>query len=142
MARDMSADERRQFLLEGTRTGKVATTRADGRPHVTPVWFTVDGDEILFTTHETSLKAKAIRRDPRVAMCVDDQTPPYSYVLVEGNAELSDDLGELRRIATAVGGRYMGADRADEFGVRNAVPGELLVRITPTHIVARADIAD
>jgi len=142
MAGDMSADERRQFLLESTRTGKVATTRADGRPHVTPVWFTVDGDEILFTTHETSLKAKAIRRDPRVAMCVDDQTPPYSYVLVEGNAELSDDLGELRQIATAVGGRYMGADRADEFGVRNAVPGELVVRITPTHIVARADIAD
>jgi len=142
MAGDMSADERRQFLLESTRTGKVATTRADGRPHVTPVWFTVDGDEILFTTHETSLKAKAIRRDPRVAMCVDDQTPPYSYVLVEGNAELSDDLGELRQIATAVGGRYMGADRADEFGARNAVPGELVVRITPTHIVARADIAD
>jgi len=142
MARDMSADERRQFLLEGTRTGKVATTRADGRPHVTPVWFTIDGDEIVFTTHETSLKAKAIRRDPGVAMCVDDQTPPYSYVLVEGTAELSDDLDELRRVATVVGGRYMGAGRADQFGARNAVPGELVVRITPTHIVARADIAD
>jgi PPOX class probable F420-dependent enzyme len=163
MARDLSADERREFLLEGTRTGKVATTRADGRPHVTTVWFTLDGptvavassgfaatvgdaaiaaDEILFTTHETSLKAKAIRRDPRVAMCVDDQQPPFTYVLVEGTATLSDDLAELRRVATAVGGRYMGADRAGEFGARNAVPGELVVRITPTHIVARADIAD
>jgi PPOX class probable F420-dependent enzyme len=142
MARDLSADERREFLLEGTRTGKVATTRADGRPHVTPVWFTLDGDEIVFTTHETSLKAKAIRRDPRVAMCVDDQQPPFTYVLVEGTATLSDDLDELRRVATAVGGRYMGADRAGVFGARNAVPGELVVRITPTHIVARADIAD
>jgi len=163
MARDMSADERRQFLLEGTRTGKVATTRADNRPHVTPVWFTIDiptvavassgsaatvgkaaiaADEIVFTTHETSLKTNAIRRDPGVAMCVDDQTPPYSYVLVEGTAELSDDLDELRRVATVVGGRYMGAGRADQFGARNAVPGELVVRITPTHIVARADIAD
>ena len=147
MARDLSADERREFLLEGTRTGKVATTRADGRPHVTPVWFTLDGptvaaDDIVFTTHETSLKAKALRRDPRVAMCVDDQQPPFTYVLVEGTATLSDDLDELRRVATAVGGRYMGADRAGEFGTRNAVPGELVVRITPTHIVARADIAD
>ena len=142
MARDMSADERRQFLLEGTRTGKVATTRADGRPHVTPVWFTLAGDEILFTTDETSLKAKTIRRDPRVAMCVDDQQPPFTYVLVEGTATLSDDLDELRRVATAVGGRYMGTDRAGEFGARNAVPGELVVRITPTHIVAQADIAD
>lgn len=142
MAHDMSEDERRQFLLEGTRTGKVATTRADGRPHVTPVWFTLDGDEIVFTTHETSLKAKAIRRDERVCVCVDDQTPPYSYVMVEGTASLSDDLDELRRVATAVGGRYMGADRAAEFGARNAVPGELLVRVTPTRLVTRAAMAD
>ena len=75
-------------------------------------------------------------------MCVDDQAPPYSYVLVEGTATLSDDLDDLRRCATAVGGRYMGSDRADEFGTRNAVPGELVVRITPTHIVARADISE
>ncbi len=142
MAHDMSADERREFLLEGTRTGKVATTRADGRPHITPVWFTLECDEILFTTAETSLKAKTIRRDPRVAMCVDDQQPPFSYVLVEGTATLSDDLDELRRVATAVGGRYMGAERAGEFGARNAVPGELVVRIIATHIVAWADIAD
>ncbi|HEV8205427.1 MAG TPA: PPOX class F420-dependent oxidoreductase [Acidimicrobiia bacterium] len=142
MARDMSADERREFLLEGTRTGKVATSRADGRPHVTPVWFTLDGDEIVFTTHETSLKAKAIRRDERVCVCVDDQTPPYSYVMVDGTATLSADLDELRRVATAVGGRYMGADRADEFGARNAVPGELLVRVTPTRVVTRAAMAD
>ena len=142
MARDMTPDETRSFLLEGTRTGKLAVSRADGRPHVTPTWFTLDGDELVFTTAETSVKAKAIRRDPRVAMCVDDQEPPYSYVLVEGTATLSDDLDELQRCATAVGGRYMGADRADEFGARNAVPGELVVRITPTHIVARAEIAD
>ena len=142
MAHDMSADERREFLLEGTRTGKVATTRADGRPHITPVWFTLDGEEVVFTTDEASLKAKTIRRDPRVAMCVDDQQPPFSYVLVEGTATLSDDVDELRRVATAVGGRYMGAERAGEFGARNAVPGELVLRITATHIVARADIAD
>jgi PPOX class probable F420-dependent enzyme len=142
MAHDMTPDETRSFLLEGTRTGKLAVSRADGRPHVTPTWFTLDGDELVLTTAETSIKAKAIRRDPSVAMCVDDQEPPYSYVLVEGTATLSDDLDELQRCATAVGGRYMGADRADEFGARNAVPGELVVRITPTRIVARAEIAD
>ena len=142
MAREMTPDERREFLLEGTRTGKLAVIRAGGGPHVTPTWFTLDGDEIALTTDEASMKAKGIRSDPRVAMCVDDQAPPYSYVMVQGIATLSDDIDELRRVATAVGGRYMGADRADEFGARNAVPGELVVRITPTHIVARADIAD
>jgi PPOX class probable F420-dependent enzyme len=142
MARDMNQDETRAFLLEGTRTGKVATTRADGRPHVTPVWFVLNGDVVMWTTGESSLKAKAIRRDGRVCMCVDDQAPPYSYVMVEGTASLSDDLEELRRWATVIGGRYMGPDRAEEFGVRNAVPGELLVRITPTHVIARAAVAD
>jgi PPOX class probable F420-dependent enzyme len=138
----MTPEERRAFLLEGTRTGKFATTRADGRPHVTPVWFTLDGDDLVFTTDAASLKAQAIRRDARVCVCVDDQTPPYSYVMVEGTATLSEDLGEVRRWATAVGGRYMGADRAEEFGDRNAVPGELVVRITPTDVIARRDMAD
>jgi PPOX class probable F420-dependent enzyme len=163
MAREMSPDETRSFLLEGTRTGKLAIVRADGSPHVTPTWFTLDAPngavassgsaatvgkaaaaayDLVLTTNGTSQKAKAIRRDPRVAVCVDDQAPPYSYVMVRGTATLSDDLEELRRCATAVGARYMGADRAEEFGVRNAVPGELLVRITPTHVIAEADISD
>jgi PPOX class probable F420-dependent enzyme len=148
MAHEMTADETRSFLLHGTRTGKLAVVRADGRPHVTPTWFTLDAPngaaayDLVLTTHETSMKAKAIRRDPRVALCVDDQAPPYSYVMVEGTATLSDDLDELRRCATAVGGRYMGTARAEEFGARNAVPGELLVRITPTRVIAKADISD
>jgi PPOX class probable F420-dependent enzyme len=142
MPREMTREETRAFLLEGTRTGKLATARADGRPHVTPIWFTLDADDIVLTTHGTSIKAKAIQRDVRVCMCVDDQTPPYSYVMVEGTATLSDDLAELRRVATAVGSRYMGADRAEEFGARNGVPGELLARITPTRVVTRADMTD
>ena len=142
MTREMTTQEARAFLLEGTRTGKVATARADGRPHVTPVWFVLDGDEIVFTTGETSLKAKAIRRDGRVCICVDDQTPPYSYVMVEGTATLSDDLDQLALWASVIGGRYMGAERAEEFGARNAVPGELLVRVRPAKVVTQAALAD
>ncbi len=122
-------------------TAKVATVRADGRPHVTPVWFVLEGDDILFTTHETSLKGKALTRDRRVCLCVDDERPPFSYVIVEGTAELSTDLGELLRWATVIGGRYMGADQAEAYGRRNGVPGEILVRVTPTHVVVARDIA-
>jgi hypothetical protein len=127
--------------MYGTRTAKAATTRPDGRPHITPVWFVLDGDDLIFTTHETSLKAKDLRRDPRICLCVDDETPPFDYVMIEGTVTLSEDLEELRRWATAIGGRYMGADRAEEFGRRNGVPGELLVRVSPTKVLARADIA-
>jgi PPOX class probable F420-dependent enzyme len=137
----MSDAERRAFLLEGTRTGKLATVRKDGRPHVTPIWFLLDGDDVVLTTQATSAKAHAIRRDARVCLCVDDGVAPYSYVVVEGTATLSDDLVELREWASRIGGRYMGADRAEEYGARNGVPGEVLVRITPTKVITEAEIA-
>jgi len=138
----MSDDERRAFLAEGTRTGKLATTRLDGRPHVVPIWFVIDGEDLVFTTGSGSAKAKAMRRDPRVALCVDDQSPPYSFVSVEGTVTLSDDLDEMLVWATRIGTRYMGAARADEFGRRNAVPEEILVRLSPTKVVAEAAVAD
>jgi PPOX class probable F420-dependent enzyme len=139
----MSGTEWRAFVTEGTRTGKLATTRLDGRPHVAPVWFDLDDDgTVVFTTGADTLKGKALRRDPRVAMCVDDETPPFAFVLVEGTAELSEDSDSLLEWAIRIGGRYMGAEVAEAYGKRNAVPGELLVRVTPTHVVARAEIAD
>jgi PPOX class probable F420-dependent enzyme len=138
----MSRDEWRRFLAEGTRTGKLATVRRDGRPHVVPIWFVLDGDDLVFTTGSGSVKARAMRRDPRVCLCVDDERPPFAYVMVAGTAGLSEDPGDLLRFATAIGGRYMGADRAEQFGRRNAVPGELLVRVTPTKVTAIGGIAD
>lgn len=138
----MTDDERRQFLAHGTRTASVATVRADGRPHVTPVWFVVDGDEVVFTTQESSIKGMALRRDPRVSLCVDDGTPPFSFVMIEGVTSVSTDLDDLLEWATRIAARYMGEDRAEDFGRRNAVPGELLVRVRPTKIVAQRDVAD
>jgi len=125
------------------RTGKLATVRADGRPHVAPVWYALDDDgSILFNTGESSVKGRNLSRDPRASLCVDDERPPFSYVLVEGTVELSDELDEVRRWATEIGGRYMGADRADEYGARNGVPGELLVRLRPSRVVSALDLAD
>lgn len=137
----MTREQWRAFLLQGTRTAKLATVRRDGRPHVAPIWFLLDGDEIVFTTGETSLKGRALCRDPNVAIAVDEETPPFSFVVVEGTARVDRDLDALRVWATRIGGRYMGEDRAEEFGARNGVPGELLVRVTPTRVVARRDIA-
>jgi PPOX class probable F420-dependent enzyme len=140
--REMEAEEWREFVSAGTRTAKLATVRADGRPHVAPVWFVLDDDTFVFTTGEDTVKGKALRRDGRVALVVDDETPPFAYVLVEGTVEIGEDLDEMMRYATRIGGRYMGAEVAEQFGRRNAVPGELLVRVHPTRIVARAAIAD
>ncbi|MEA2000660.1 MAG: PPOX class F420-dependent oxidoreductase [Actinomycetota bacterium] len=138
----MTNEETRSFISHKTRTGKLAVVRKDGRPLVTPIWFALDGDDIVFMTFESSGKGLAVRRDPRVAMVVDEEVPPYSFVLVEGTVSISEDPIELLHWATVIGRRYMGADRADEYGKRNAVPGELLVRIHPTRIVAMADVSD
>ncbi len=139
---EMTHDEWRAFVLKGTRTGKLATTRTNGHPHIAPVWFTLDGDDVIFTTGEGTAKGKALARDPWVSLCVDDERPPFSFVVVEGTATVSRDADELLRWATAIGGRYMGDDTAEAFGRRNAVPSELLVRVTPTKVIARAAIAD
>ena len=142
MSHTMTESERRQFLAEGTRTAKVSTTRADGRPHVAPVWFALDGDDLIFTTGETTVKGRNLLRDPHVAICVDDERMPYAFALIEGTATLSEDPSELLRWATIIAGRYMGADQAEAFGQRNGVPGELLVRVTPTNVTAVSGVAD
>jgi PPOX class probable F420-dependent enzyme len=140
----MSEEEVRSFLTTlPARTGKLATVRADGRPHIAPVWYEVDDDgSLVFNTGESTVKGRNIRREPRVSLCVDDDRPPFSFVVVEGVAEISEDLDEVRRWASRIGGRYMGADRAEEYGRRNGVAGELLVRVRPERIVSAADLAD
>ena len=138
----MSEDQRRAFLLDGTRTGVLATVRADGRAHAAPIWFTLDGDDVLFTTGADTVKGRNLRRTGQATLVVDEASPPYHFVCIDGRAEVSQDLDEMLHWATILGGRYMGADSAEAFGRRNAVPGELLVRLRPTKIVALAEIAD
>jgi len=137
-----TADETRAFLLAGTRTAALVTVRGDGRPHVAPVWFTLDGDDLLFNTGQDTVKGANLRRDRRVALMVDDEEPPFAFVSIEGDVSLSDDLDTMRYWATRIAARYMGEDQAEAYGTRNAVPGELLVRVHPTKIVAMSGIAD
>jgi PPOX class probable F420-dependent enzyme len=141
----MNDDEVREFLSFGTRTGKLAWGGASGQPHVAPIWFVVDADadvlEVVFNTGAETAKGRAIRRDPRVSLLVDDEQPPFAFVKLTGTVSISEDPDELLRWATTIGGRYMGADRAEEFGRRNGVPGELLVRLRPAKVIAEADLA-
>lgn len=155
---DMSKKEIRKFLMQGTFTGKLSTVKKDGSSHIVPVWFVLDGgkkkkkrsatarrakdDDIIFTTNGTSVKAKNIQRDSRVSICVDDQTPPFSFVVVYGTAKIHRyKQRELFRFATKIAQRYMGREKAELYGRRNSTEGEVLVRIKPTRIIAEKDIA-
>lgn len=139
--REMTTDETRAFLSTGTRTGKLAWVGGNGAPHVAPVWFVLDGDDLVFNTHEDSGKAKALAREGRASLVVDLEAPPYGFVKVDGMISFDDDLDRVRAVATQIGGRYMGEERAEEFGARNGVPGERIVRLTPTKITALDDVS-
>jgi len=140
----MSDDAIRTFLASApARPAVLATTRKDGRPHVAPIWYVVDDDDtIVFTTGADTVKGRTLRRTGRAALCVDDDQPPFAFVTIEGTVTLSDDVEALRHWAAVIGARYMGDDRAEEYGARNGVPGELLVRLTPDRVVAAFDVAE
>ena len=132
--------EVRAFLTEGTRTGKLSFLSPSGHPLVTPVWFVLEGDTVVFNTGSDTAKGRYLARDPRVSLCVDLEAPPYAFVQVQGRATISEDAGEVVRSAMAIGARYMGPERAEEFGKRNGVPGELVVRIRPTKVLTTFDM--
>ena len=133
----------REFVLASpARTAKLAVVRADGSAHVAPVWVDLDGDEVVFMTSADTIKGKAILRDRRVSLCWDDERPPFSFVTLAGTATLSTDSDAILAWATRIGARYMGSERADEYGRRNAVPPEMVVRVSSSKVVAKVDIAD
>lgn len=138
----MTQAEAYEFIATGTRTGKLATVRADGRPHVAPIWFVLDGEDLIFNTWHASVKGKNLVRDGRIALTVDEEVAPYAFVMLEGTVEVTDnDPAACQKWATCIGERYMGADQAQAFGERNSVPGELLVRVKVNKIVAQKDLA-
>lgn len=142
MAPKMTDEQWRAFVSHGTRTGKLATVRADGSPHVVPVWFVLDGDDLVFNTGGTSVKGRNLRRDPRAALTVDEEQPPYAFVSVRGRVTVSEDVDEMLPWSIRIAARYMGGDRAEEYGRRNAVAGELLVRLRVEQVVAYTGVAD
>jgi PPOX class probable F420-dependent enzyme len=138
----MPKDDIANFLSQSTLTAKISTVSKDRTCHVVPVWFVLDGDEIIFATWHQSVKAKHIMRDNRVSVCVDDQKPLYSFVTVYGNATITQDNSvELLKWTTMIAERYMGKENAEKYGKRNFVKVELLVWVKPTKIIAQKHIA-
>lgn len=136
----MTDSDVRDFLQHGTRTGKLAYTGGRNRPLVAPVWFVVEGEEIVFNTGKGTAKGRSLQRDPRTTLLVDLEEPPYGFVQAQGEVTLSEDPGELLRTATAVASRYVDPGEAEQFGRRNGVPGELVVRLRPTRVLAEFDV--
>jgi hypothetical protein len=76
-------------------------------------------------------------------ICVDDEQPPFAFVFIEGTAVASElSPADLLPWSTRIARRYVGAAQAGAYGKRNAVAGELLVRVSLRKVVAQQDVAD
>lgn len=141
MYKRMSPQDVYAFIDSHVLTAHLATVREDGRPHVAPIWIAMDGEDVIWTTGADTVKGKNLMRTRYAAISMDDNVPPFSSVRLEGPVTIVEDLNEVRRWAAIIGGRYMGSEQAEIFGERNAVPGELLCRMTPTSVSGLQDVA-
>jgi PPOX class probable F420-dependent enzyme len=97
-------------LLEGEALGHLATTRADGSPHVTPVWIDHDGDTILVDARVDRVKAMNMRNRPAVALSIVDPQNPYRYLAITGHVASWSEEG-WREHMDALARRYLKVDK-------------------------------
>jgi PPOX class probable F420-dependent enzyme len=139
---EMSRGEVLDFLAEGTQTGKLATASRTGRPHVAPIWFVVDGDDLVFTTGKASVKGRNLAANPRAALTVDVSVFPYDFAVVRGPVTVVENPPDMLAWTTRLGERYVPTGRAEEYGERNAGIDELLCRMRVEHVTGARQIAD
>jgi PPOX class probable F420-dependent enzyme len=129
MPEQMTPERGREFLAEGQRSAVLATVRPDGRPHAVPLWYALDGDHVIINVSADSVKGRAIVSEPRVTLSVHEDVPPYSFVMVDGTAEVVTDPDEIRRDATEIARRYLPSEAVDGFVGYATSPGKVGVRI-------------
>ncbi len=136
----MTDNEWRSFLGAGTRLAHLALTRRDGRPHVTPICFILDGDELAFALSPGSVKGRSLARDGRIALCVSDERQPYSFVTVEGEARLSAEPDQIKQIGARIADRYYPSQPAADVAESFVQGGFTAVRISITNVIARSGL--
>lgn len=100
----------------------------------------MEGEDLVFVTPDDSAKGRNLRRVGRVALRVDGSDPPYTFVLIEGTTITTEDQEELLYWSTRSAARYVGEEKAEEYGRMNAGEGMMLVRVMPSHVVSENNI--
>jgi PPOX class probable F420-dependent enzyme len=130
------SDAVRSFLARTSPSmlGVVGTTRADGSPHVVPVWYRHDGEAVHIWTGDDRRWVRNLARDNRVAFSVQEEQPPFGAVIIRGRAEIRRGAGvdeEIRRITE----RYIPAAEVTAYVAR--FPHlRTIVTIRPEKVVA------
>jgi PPOX class probable F420-dependent enzyme len=126
-------DDRQKKFVAKPRIATIATIRADGSPHITPVWFRYEDGDFVVSVDRGSQKHRNVERDPRVELCIDDrERPPFHTVIVRGRAAVEPSPSKEWRLALAV--HYLGEEMGRRYHESSDGPGGVLLRITPESI--------
>lgn len=136
----MTDNEWRAFVTAGTKLAHLALTRPDGRPHVTPVCFILDGDEFAFALSPGSIKGKSLARDRRLALCITDERQPYGFVTIEGHARISAEPDQIKHVAAGIADRYYPSQPSAALAESFVEQGFTAVRISITNVIARSGL--
>ncbi|MGB2695021.1 MAG: PPOX class F420-dependent oxidoreductase [Dehalococcoidia bacterium] len=130
----MSISAQQREFLEKKRLAIVGLDRKAGPPHLTPVYYALDGDDIVISTTAARFKAKAVRGNPEVSLCVLGEEPPFPYLLIYGNGAI-EESGAVDVMMT-IGERMMGNPLPDSarpaIEERAKKEGRVVLRVTPT----------
>lgn len=104
----MRLDARVRHVLEGTSIAHIATISADGSPHAVPLWVDTIDNQVVFLTGPGSVKARNLRRDPRVALSIAPADDPHTPVTIRGRVVEWLDGDEGWAIADRIAEKYIG----------------------------------
>ncbi len=128
----MTPEERRQFL-ESHRLAIVGAERRRAPPQLSPVYYVLDGDDILISTTETRAKAKAVRRDPRVSLCVLGEQYPFPYLTVYGRGRIENErvVETMMRVGGKMTGNPLPESMRPAIEERAHKEQRVVLRVTP-----------
>lgn len=130
-------------FLEGVHIARVATVRPDGRPHVAPIWFLWDGDYLYFETEDHTVKARNLRKNRNLAITIDISAGGLrlKYVILEGRAELIEDLVKVKKITRSIFQRYVGREGLETPSIMEMLAAaNLVVALKPDRMISLDDI--
>lgn len=123
----MTDDEREAFLAD-LHVGILSIARDDKGPLALPIWYQYEGGHVIMSIDAHSAKAKLLRRHGRATMTVQNETPPYQYVMVEGPVTVAHEQRDGLPLAV----RYLGDDIGEWYAKQNPpTENSVIARLTP-----------
>ena len=134
----MIPKERREFL-EQHRLAIVGVPRRAGPPHMSPVYYVVDGDDIVISTTASRFKARAIGKNPDVSLCVIGEQPPFPYLLVYGKGSIEEGgaVDVMMRIGERMTGNPLPESARPAVEERARKEGRVVLRVRPEAFLPR-----